>query len=66
MGDAASHEMDPVERLRLLQDGFRIALVEDVVVIPLFAQELFILTAKDVDMVPRVDQRVVVKDIGFT
>ena len=58
--------MDPRERLRLLQEGFRIALVDDVVVVPLFAQELFILTAADVDLVPRADLRIVVKDIGFT
>ena len=66
LGIAATHEMDPRERLPLLQEGFRIALVDDVVVVPLFAQELFILTAADVDLVPRADQRIVVKDIGFT
>jgi peptide/nickel transport system substrate-binding protein len=65
LGIAASHEMDAETRLELLQDGFRIALVDDVAVVPLFSQELFVLTATDVDMVPRADLRVVVKDIKF-
>jgi hypothetical protein len=57
--------MDAETRLELLQDGFRIALVDDVAVVPLFSQELFVLTATDVDMIPRADLRVVVKDIKF-
>ena len=65
LGTAASHEMDAETRLQLLQEGFRIALVDDVAVIPLFSQELFVLTATDVYMIPRADLRVVVKDIKF-
>jgi peptide/nickel transport system substrate-binding protein len=66
LGAAASQEMDSEIRLRLLQEGFRIALVDDIVVIPLFSQELFTLTAKNIDLKPRADLRFVVKDIGFT
>jgi hypothetical protein len=63
MGAAASQEMDSEERLRLLQEGFRIALVDDVVVVPLFSQELLALTAKDIECKPRADLRSIVKDI---
>ena len=63
---AASHEMDTHERLRLLQEGFRIALVDDIAVVPLFSQILFTLTAPDVKFIPRADLRVIVKDIEFT
>jgi len=66
LGIAASHEMNSQERLRLLQEGFKIALVDDVVVVPLFSQELFILTATYIDLKPRADLRIIVKDIGFT
>ena len=66
LGVAASREMNPDKRLRLLQEGFRIAMIDDVVVVPLFSQELFTLTAKNVAMEPRADLRVVVKDIKFT
>ena len=66
LGTAASYEMDAQKRLRLLQEGFKIALVDDVVVVPLFSQELFILTASDVDLQPRADLRIVAKDIRFT
>jgi peptide/nickel transport system substrate-binding protein len=65
LGAAASHEMDAKTRLELLQEGFRIALVDDVAVVPLFSQELFVLTATDVNLIPRADLRVVVKDINF-
>jgi len=66
LGIAAWQEMDTYERLRLLQEGFRIALVDDVAVVPLFSQILFTLTASDVEFIPRADLRVVVKDIRFT
>jgi peptide/nickel transport system substrate-binding protein len=66
LGIAASQEMNTNERLRLLQEGFRIALDDDVVVVPLFSQILFTLTAPDVEFIPRADLRVVVKDIRFT
>ncbi len=65
LGIAASQQMDPEERLRLLQQGFWIALVDDVTVIPLFSQELLILTANDIDLTPRADLRIVVKDMRF-
>lgn len=65
LGAAASQEMDSEERLRLLKEGFRIALVDDVVVVPLFSQELLALTSSNVSLVPRADLRSVVKDIIF-
>jgi len=66
LGAAASHEMDSEERLRLLKEGFRIALVDDVMVVPLFSQQLLVLTAKNIELKPRADLRSVVKDIRFT
>lgn len=66
LGAAASQEMNSEERLRLLQEGFRIALVDDVMVVPLFSQELFTLTAKNIELKPRADLRSIVKDIRFT
>ena len=66
LGAAASQEMDPEIRLQLLQEGFRIAMVDDIMVVPLISQELFILTAKNIDFRPRADLRVIIKDIGFT
>lgn len=63
LGIAASHEMDPTVRLRMLQEGFQIALVDDVAVVPLFSQVLFSLTAPDVYLPARADLRMVVKDI---
>jgi peptide/nickel transport system substrate-binding protein len=66
LGIAASQEMNSEERLRLLQEGFRIALVDDVMVVPLFSQDLFVLTAKNIELTPRADLRSVVKDIRFT
>ncbi len=65
LGIAASYEMDPYKRSQLLQDGFRIALVDDIAVVPLFCQILFTLTAPDVKFLPRADLRVIVKDIQF-
>lgn len=65
LGIAASKEMIPAERLVLLQQGFRIALVDDVMVVPLFSQELLVLTANDIDLTPRADLRIVVKDMRF-
>jgi hypothetical protein len=55
--------MDPETRLQLLQEGFRIAFVDDVMLIPLFSQELLALTAKNIRLPPRADLRSVVKDI---
>ena len=65
LGNVASHEMNSYERLQMLQEGFRIALVDDVALVPLFCQILFTLTAPDVKFIPRADLRVIVKDIQF-
>jgi peptide/nickel transport system substrate-binding protein len=63
LGDAASQEMNPETRLQLLQQGFSIALVDDVMIVPLFSQELLTLTRKNIELEPRADLRSVVKDI---
>jgi len=65
LGTEASTEMDPKKRLKLLQEGFRIAIVDDVIIIPLFSQELFVFTADYVDMQPRADLKVTVENIKF-
>ncbi len=65
LGALASQEMDAHSRKQLLQDGFRIALVDDVALIPLFSQELFSLTATNVIFPPRADLRMVVKNIRY-
>lgn len=65
LGATASHEMNSTKRLLLLQNGFWVALVDDVALVPLFSQELFILTANDIVFIPRADLRIVVKDISF-
>ena len=66
LGLAASQEMSSEVRMQLLQEGFRIALIDDVMVVPLFSQELFTLTAKNIELIPRADLRIVVKDIRFS
>jgi peptide/nickel transport system substrate-binding protein len=65
LGIAASNEMNLSERLQMLQEGFRIALVDDVAVVPLFYQILFMLTSPDIKLIPRADLRFIVKDIQF-
>jgi len=65
LGIKASKEMDSEKRLQLLQQGFKISLVDDVMVVPLFSQELFTLTAKNIKLIPRADLRIIVKDIRF-
>ena len=65
LGKTASNEMNLNKRLQMLQEGFWIALVEDVAVVPLFYQILFTLTSPDVKFIPRADLRVIVKDIQF-
>jgi peptide/nickel transport system substrate-binding protein len=65
LGIAASQEMDTHIRLQQLQEGFRIAMVDDVALIPLFSQELFSLTTNNIVFPPRADLRMIVKDIKF-
>ena len=65
IGMDASVEMDPEKRLKLLQEGFRIAIVDDVIVVPLFSQELFVFTKDYVEMQSRADLKFVVEDIKF-
>jgi len=65
LAEEASIEMKSEKRAKLLKEGFKIALVDDVILVPLFSQELFVLTTEDVLMQPRADSWIVVKDIRF-
>ena len=65
IGMDASVEMDPEKRLKLLQEGFRIAIVDDVIVVPLFSQELFVFAKDYVEIEPRADVKVIVEDMRF-
>lgn len=65
IGVEASQEMVSLTRLQLLQEGFRIALVDDVAYVPLFAQKYTSLTANNVVFTPRGDLRLIIKDIRF-
>jgi peptide/nickel transport system substrate-binding protein len=65
IGLEALKEMNQNRRLDLLQEGFRIAHLDDVFVIPLFTQELIILSSNNVNINPRADERFIVKDITF-
>ena len=66
LGIEASQEMSPAARLKLLQEGFRIALVDDIAYVPLFNWDNLILTANNVIFSPYADQRMIIKDIKFT
>lgn len=57
LGIQASTEMNPTFRSKVLQEGFKIALEEDVFSIPLFSQELLILTTNDIILSLRADSR---------
>lgn len=63
IGIQASTEMNSLLRKNLLQEGFRIALSEDIFTVPLFSQELLILTSNEVDMKPRADLRFIASEI---
>ena len=65
LGEEASSEMDYKKRLNLLKEGFRIAIVDDVIVVPLFSQELFVFANNSVDFQPRADLKYLVEDIKF-
>ena len=65
LGIQASTEMNPTFRSKLLQEGFKIALEEDVFSIPLFSQELLILTSNDIILSPRADSRFLASDIDI-
>jgi peptide/nickel transport system substrate-binding protein len=65
IGVEASHEMVSQTRLQLLQEGFRIALVDDIAYVPLFAQKYTTLKANNVIFTPRGDLRLIIKDIRF-
>jgi peptide/nickel transport system substrate-binding protein len=63
LGEEAFTEMNTEERLERLQEGFKIAIVDDVIIVPLFSQELFDFTGDYVDFEPRADLKLVVENI---
>jgi peptide/nickel transport system substrate-binding protein len=65
LGENASIEMDSDLRQKYLKDGFKIAIVDDVIVVPLFSQELFVFTSKNIDLEPRADLKLIVENINF-
>jgi len=65
IGIEASQEMDSLTRLQLLKEGFRIALVDDIAYVPLFAQKYTTLKANNVIFTPRGDLRLIIKFIQF-
>jgi peptide/nickel transport system substrate-binding protein len=66
IGKKAESEMNTGIRLEFLKAGFYKALVEDVMLVPLFSQNLFILTTTNINIPLRADLRMVLKDITFT
>lgn len=66
LGIEAATEMNPRKRLELLQEGFHIALVEDVILVPLFSQNLFYFSSDRVELEPRADLRLLFEDISIT
>ena len=65
LGKQAATEMNPRKRLELLQEGFHIALVDDVILVPLLSQNLFYFTTEEIVMEPRADLRLLFEDIAF-
>ncbi|KYK26592.1 hypothetical protein AYK20_03460 [Thermoplasmatales archaeon SG8-52-1] len=63
LGEKASFEMNTSLRQKFLKDGFKIAVVDDVIIAPLFSQELFVFTSKNVGFEPRADLKFLVEDI---
>jgi peptide/nickel transport system substrate-binding protein len=65
LGEKASLEMDTRLRQKYLKEGFKIAVVDDVTIIPLFSQELFVFASKNVEIEPRADLKFYVENIQF-
>gem|GEM_PF-1784256 len=65
LGVLASTETNSQERQRLLQEGFAIALQEDVMLVPLVSQALFILAQPDLNIPPRADLGLFIKEITY-
>ena len=57
--------MDPKLRQNYLKEGFKIAVADDIIIVPLFSQELFILTSDNVEIEPRADLKLLIEDINF-
>ncbi len=66
LGMEASQEMSSEVRRQLLQEGFHIALAEDIAYVPLFNWENILLTANNVAFSPHAGERMIVKDVTLT
>jgi peptide/nickel transport system substrate-binding protein len=64
IGEQISSIMNPTERLKLMQDGFQIAM-DDVACIPLFSSQLIFASRDFIDWTPRGDLGFIVKDVCF-
>ena len=66
LGEKASVEMEPSIRLEYLQEGFKIAVEDDVIIVPLFSQELFLFSSDNVEIESRADLKIMLEKIYFT
>jgi peptide/nickel transport system substrate-binding protein len=64
LGEVSQQTIDPLERLKILQQGFKMAM-DDVVWIPLHAQKLLDGMAANVKWEPRSDEKIKIEDIDF-
>lgn len=64
IGELISYTMDPMERLKLMQQGFEIAM-EDVACIPLLSWKSVHATNDNIDWVPSLNMNIKVENIGF-
>ena len=64
-GFDARHELNDNKRNKLLQEGFRIALEDDIVFVPLVIQDIVIFVSHNLLMNPRSDSKFMIKDVSF-
>ena len=65
LGVEAATEMNQRKRLGLLQEGFKIALSYDTILIPLFSQYLFFFASEEIKWKPRADLRIIFEDFSL-
>ena len=65
LGEKASVEMEPSIRLEYLQEGFKIAVEDNVIIVPLFSQELFLFSSDNVEIESRADLKIMLEKIYF-
>lgn len=65
LGTLASTEMDSEKRQRYLKEGFKIALQDDVMLVPLLSQALFVLAQPNLNIPARADLGLFIKEITY-